>query len=76
MFDAQIGEGRSTWVVAIFNQISGGIPITGAKVHSQHWLDIGLAAPVDKFIGAEGLRQALRRLPSYSRRQNSRPDSA
>jgi hypothetical protein len=59
---AEVGQRRAARVVAVLDELAGGVGPAGAEIDRQHGLDAGAAAPVDELVGAEGV--GLGRLPS------------
>ena len=51
----EIGKSGAAWMVAIFDQIARGIAVPRAEIDSQHRLDVGGLAPVDKLVGAKAI---------------------
>ena len=53
---AEIGQRGAAGMVAVLHQRPRRIAAARAEVHRQHRLDVGGAAPVDEFVGAEPVR--------------------
>jgi hypothetical protein len=50
---AEVGQRRAAGMVAVFQQVAGGIAAAGAEIDREHRFDSRDAAPIDEFVGAE-----------------------
>jgi hypothetical protein len=74
MRSAELRQSGAAGVIAVLNEVAGILGSARGEVDNEHGLDVGEAAPVDEFVGAESI--GFGRLPGVAQPLRSLLDGA